>query len=169
MSEKGPRTRWVAYAACALCVAVALFALTWAEDQDDAGDQADETVLEQAGEAVREGMRALGSGTVSSSGERFLDDLESSSTDTESGVGGVMWKEEGDLVDPASEVLRSYATQPTAMLETSGYLDIKGNVWGAIVLDTRGWVDIIYVTTSDDASETVVRIARMTGGEREEE
>lgn len=169
MSEKGPRTRWVAYAACALCVAVALFALTWAEDQDDAGDHTDETVLERAGDAVREGMRALGSGTVSSSGERFLDDLESSSTDTESGVGGVMWKEEGDLVDPASEVLRSYATQPTAMLETSGYLDIKGNVWGAIVLDTRGWVDVVYVTTSDDASETIVRIARMTGGEGEEE
>lgn len=169
MSEKGPRTRWVAYAACALCVVVALFALMWVEDQDGAADHTGETVLERAGDAMREGMRSLGSGTVSSSGESFLDDLESSSSDAESGVGGVIWEEEGDLVDPASEVLRSYATQSTAVLETSGFLDIKGNVWGAIVLDTRGWVDIIYVTASDDASETVVRIARMTGGEGEEE
>ena len=54
------------------------------------------------------------------------------------------------MTEAAADLLRTYREVPTAQLALSGYLDIKGNVWGAIVRDGRGWVDM--VTDAADAS-----------------
>lgn len=43
------------------------------------------------------------------------------------------------MTEAAADMLRAYREVPTAQLALSGYLDIKGNVWGAIVRDGRGW------------------------------
>ena len=42
----------------------------------------------------------------------------------------------------------------------SGYMDLKGNVWGGIVM-SGAWVDIIYVTSSEDGEASTVRIVRL--------
>ena len=56
---------------------------------------------------------------------------------------------------------RSYRAVPTASLAVSGYLDLKGNVWGAVVRDSRGWVDVVHVSTTEAAERTEVRVARL--------
>lgn len=179
LSHRWSRSAVIGYAACALCIIVALFALMWVRDRSDSVGSAPEAredeVSDEDGvsaadddwlaDLARSGTQALRSDASDSSAERFLSDL-AREADAEAdkdgdGVVAVMWEQEGDLIEPASAVLRAYAAEPTASLKMSGYLDIKGNVWGAIVLDGRGWVDIVYVTTEDDASSTVVRIARM--------
>ncbi|CDD85761.1 uncharacterized protein BN589_00770 [Collinsella sp. CAG:289] len=42
-----------------------------------------------------------------------------------------------------------------------GYMDIKGNVWGGIVM-SRTWVDIIYVTSTEDGAASTLRIVRLS-------
>ena len=60
------------------------------------------------------------------------------------------------MTEAAADMLRAYREVPTAQLALSGYLDIKGNVWGAIVRDGRGWVDM--VTIAADAGDTSCRL-----------
>lgn len=78
----------------------------------------------------------------------------------------VSWAEEGDVVEMASCVLNSYQEVPDAILMTSGYLDLKGNAWGAIVRGGEEWVDIVLIVTAetepgaeDLSSARVVRLA----------
>lgn len=59
------------------------------------------------------------------------------------------------MTEAAADLLRAYREVPTAQLALSGYLDIKGNVWGAIVRDGRGWVDM--VTVAADAGDASCR------------
>ena len=69
----------------------------------------------------------------------------------------------------ASRVLNSYQEAPGAVLMTSGYLDLKGNAWGAIVRGGEEWVDIVLIVTAetepgaeDLSSARVVRLAAGT-------
>lgn len=66
------------------------------------------------------------------------------------------WSEDRPMTEAAADLLRAYREVPTAQLVLSGYLDIKGNVWGAIVRDGRGWVDI--VTVAADAGDASCRL-----------
>ena len=66
------------------------------------------------------------------------------------------WAEERPMTEAAADLLRVYREVPTAQLALSGYLDIKGNVWGAIVRDGRGWVDM--VTVAADAGDASCRL-----------
>lgn len=66
------------------------------------------------------------------------------------------WSEDRPMTEAAADLLRAYREVPTARLALSGYLDIKGNVWGAIVRDGRGWVDI--VTVAADAGDASCRL-----------
>lgn len=74
------------------------------------------------------------------------------------------------MTEAAADLLRAYREVPTAQLALSGYLDIKGNVWGAIVRDGRGWVDMVTVAAdAGDASCRLraVRLAPKTAGSKE--
>ena len=80
------------------------------------------------------------------------------------------WSEDRPMTEAAADMLRSYREVPTAQLALSGYLDIKGNVWGAIVRDGRGWVDMVTVAADvGDAScrLRVVRLAPQTTNPKE--
>lgn len=66
------------------------------------------------------------------------------------------WSEDRPMTEAAEDLLRAYREVPTAQLALSGYLDIKGNVWGAIVRDGRGWVDML--TVAADASDASCRL-----------
>lgn len=66
------------------------------------------------------------------------------------------WSEDRPMTEAAADLLRAYREVSTAQLALSGYLDIKGNVWGAIVRDERGWVDM--VTVAADAGDASCRL-----------
>lgn len=66
------------------------------------------------------------------------------------------WSEDRPMTEAAADLLRAYREVPTAQLALSGYLDIKGNVWGTIVRDGRGWVDM--VTVAADAGDASCRL-----------
>lgn len=95
-----------------------------------------------------------------SSVECFLDDLE------DDGVGSVGWTVAGDLVEPVEGILEAYRDAGGASLVASGYLDLKGNLWGAVVRGDDEWVDVVVVSAAEDAGETRVRVARLHADEQ---
>lgn len=76
----------------------------------------------------------------------------------------VSWAEEGDINQVAADVLKAYRAEASAQLVTSGYFDLKGNAWGAVIWDGTNWVDIITVAleqaAGDGAAASRVRIVR---------
>ena len=71
------------------------------------------------------------------------------------------WTEDRPMTEAAADLLRAYREVPTAQLALSGYLDIKGNVWGAIVRDGRGWVDMVTVAADAGDASCRLRVARL--------
>ncbi|MBM6700622.1 hypothetical protein H7U32_10110, partial [Bifidobacterium pullorum subsp. saeculare] len=59
------------------------------------------------------------------------------------------------------DVLYAYAELPEAELMSSGYLDLAGNVWVALVQGGREWVDMVYLASNEERSETDVHIVRL--------
>lgn len=98
--------------------------------------------------------------------ETFLMVLEAgasgAATDNTSGAGSsdVSFEVTGGLVTAAEGVLRAYRARHGAQLLASGYLDLKGNVWGAIVWDGAEWVDIVIVAAGEDDAMATVRVVR---------
>lgn len=72
------------------------------------------------------------------------------------------WSECRPMTEAAADMLRAYREVPTAQLALSGYLDIKGNVWGAIVRDGRGWVDMVTVAADAGDTSCRLRVVRLT-------
>lgn len=72
------------------------------------------------------------------------------------------WSECRPMTEAAADMLRAYREVPTAQLALSGYLDIKGNVWGAIVRDGRGWVDMVTVAAGAGDTSCRLRVVRLT-------
>lgn len=72
------------------------------------------------------------------------------------------WAEDRPMTEVAADLLRAYREVPTAQLALSGYLDIKGNVWGAIVRDGRGWVDMVTVAADASDASCRLRVVRLT-------
>ena len=70
------------------------------------------------------------------------------------------WSSEQPIDELARSVLLAYRDLPHVQLATSGYLDLKGNAWGAIVFDPDGWVDIVTVAEEGDES-SCARVVRM--------
>ena len=175
---------WALIALPALCLAVALAALWWAggvsgpdpsasgaaaeqfveqelealSEELDAADLDEElspeltALIEQAGDAVDE--------AVTSSAAAFLTDLDAGGASGSQGT-AVRWTEERDLVGPMQDVLGAYALLSDARLMSSGYLDISGNVWAAIVQGGQEWVDMVYATCDEARGQTDVSIVRL--------
>ena len=66
------------------------------------------------------------------------------------------------MTEAAADMLRAYREVPTAQLALSGYLDIKGNVWGAIVRDGRGWGDMVTVAADTGDASCRLRAVRLS-------
>ena len=100
--------------------------------------------------------------TKESSRATFLDDLQAQgSVGAEGQSRAVIWREESDVPQSAAAALEAYRAQGEGKLMCSGYMDIKGNVWGGIVM-SRTWVDIIYVTSTEDGAASTLRIVRLS-------
>lgn len=72
------------------------------------------------------------------------------------------WTEDRPMTKVAADLLRAYREVPTAQLALSGYLDIKGNVWGAVVRDGCGWVDMVTVAADAGDASCRLRVIRLT-------
>ena len=70
------------------------------------------------------------------------------------------WTEEGEVDVVATAVLRSYQERGDAILVTSGYLDLKGHVWGAVLWDGTRWVDIVLVSGAHGMASSEARVVR---------
>lgn len=104
---------------------------------------------------------------------KTLDERAASATEpsTDSAIAvRLAWSEDRPMTEAAADLLHAYREVSTAQLALSGYLDIKGNVWGAIVRDGRGWVDMVTVAADvGDASCRLcaVRLVPQTTESRE--
>ncbi len=108
-----------------------------------------------------------------SSRERFMADLDFASrpdggAGAHAGEGGpgsaaVTWRERSDIPEAAEGVLREYVKAGGSTVATSGYLDLRGNVWGAILRNSDAWCDVVLVST-EDGSESAVRVVRFLPG-----
>lgn len=94
----------------------------------------------------------------------FLDDL-SRMVGAGRSDAAVLWSAEEGLVTTATEVLDEYRATGVAELVTSGYLDMAGNVWGAILMTGTGGVDVVVATCDEEDTESVVRVVRLSAGE----
>lgn len=109
---------------------------------------------------------------ANSSEERFMDDLAAravavrSDGQASAAQPKVFWKSDKGLVETAQGVLRRYEQVDTATLSTSGYLDLRGYVWGAIVSDSRGWVDMCTVIAGENDEACEVRAVRLLPKEK---
>ena len=101
-----------------------------------------------------------------SSARSFLEDLpqgEGGRDDGDATTAIVYWTERGDLPVAAERVLDAYADVGGVILGASGYLDMYGNVWGALVRRGDAWCDVVLVST-EDGEQSVVRVARVLAG-----
>ena len=147
-----------------VCLLVAIAVTLWglgAARQQRPGATADlgsgSAAMSQA-----EGAGAMGGQNAAVTAQTFLQALdERAASATEPSVDNAIavrlaWSEDRPMTEAAADLLRAYREVPTAQLALSGYLGIKGNVWGAIVRDGRGWVDM--VTVAADAGDASCRL-----------
>lgn len=167
--------RRIGFAAVAVCLAVALLAVLWGmaglsrssdptEAENAAAAQGDSGNIPDGEPARTDGdARAAGGSRTTQGG--FLDELACGGADAvlaEDAVAAkVFWSDDRPLPEAAADILRAYRELPTARLALSGYIDIKGNVWGAIVRDGRGWVDLVVVAADEGDASCRLRAQRL--------
>lgn len=146
------------------CALLALATVLWASNRSggDSETQADVSLEIPSGVSREVADAMLSSSAEASSPEAFLRDLDESPDgggDSEA-VSVLSWTEARDLPAVAEEVLCAYRDHGAVTLMASGYLDLSGNVWAALLRHNGGAVDIMTVATADGhASE--VRVARL--------
>lgn len=150
MRKRASRPR----AAALVCLFIAVVAcVLWAArgNEDGRGSR------DPSGQGLSTAMEGRGHRGKKSDAEHWLEDLDAS---TEASP-AVEWTENRGMVRAASALLKRYERLDSAVLETQGYLDLKGNVWGAIVSDRKGWVDMVTVMSNEADDEATVRVVRL--------
>lgn len=108
-------------------------------------------------------VRARDGAARASSREAFLADLEATSRGPDAGgsSASVTWSDGTGVVVAAEGVIAAYRDAGSFSLATSGYLDLQGNVWGALVRHEAGSVDIVVIAEGPDGAATVT-VSRLT-------
>ena len=73
----------------------------------------------------------------------------------------VSWKESRGIVEAASGVLEVYREVESVDLVTSGYVDLAGNVWAALLSDGKGWVDMVTIEAGENDEGSTVTVVRL--------
>lgn len=153
--------RWrvaIAPTVCVVAVVLTLFAVCGrsrsSQDKQDGTGVADDApaVWDEGAYEMLEGLFEQ-DGCIESSPETFLHDIEQGAwRESDFGfVASVYWAEDCALPIAAERLLRSYQHVSGAELVSAGYLDLQGNTWGALVRGADGWVDVLMLSTDDDA------------------
>lgn len=158
----GGRARIPPRAAVGLCLVAAAGALAWAGLRGNSSSQtASDPGSSPDLEAAREVVESRGK-VVPSARSSFLEDASAASAASADGLATVGWDDGAALPDAAAGVLEAYAGEGACALAASGYLDLKGDAWGAVVRGAAGWVDIVSVSAREDGSSSV-RVTRVRG------
>lgn len=78
----------------------------------------------------------------------------------------ISWSDASDVPALAETVLAAYRDDDAASLMASGYLDLSGNAWAALLWDGSRWVDVVSVVSSGEGA--TARIVRMLPASGEE-
>lgn len=73
----------------------------------------------------------------------------------------VSWKESRGIVEAARGVLEVYREVESVDLVTSGYVDLAGNVWAALLSDGKGWVDMVTIEAGENDEGSTVTVVRL--------
>ena len=113
------------------------------------------------------GVASAADGGASTTTQTFLQSLDAqagtvSEPSGDSAIAArLAWSEGRPMTEAAADMLRAYREIPTAHLALSGYIDIKGNLWGAVVRDDRGWVDMVTVAADEGDASCRLRAVRL--------
>lgn len=159
--NRGARGRLAAIVAVAACVAVAIAAIVWVASRT--ADDKTEALVEGGDMSIAEEIQGVSA--AETDGESFLLDLSEHAAGEDERA--VSWTESAGLTELAAEVIEAYRDEGSAVLLTSGYLDLKGNAWGGLVRSPRGWVDIVTVKSETDDSRSTARVVRLYAQDRD--
>lgn len=176
----GNRRRWTICVAPLLCVTAVLLMLFATQGKEGPVSVDKEDAVEEltSGESdfgpqneldmqVRGILKAVagdaGDKPRASSVASFLDDLDGMvhSKSDGKGVAAVAWQERSELPVAGEKVLDVYRDAGGVTLVSAGYIDLKGNVWAALLQSSGTWVDVVVLSEDDDATSEV-RIVRLT-------
>lgn len=152
------------------CAVVAMAAAVWglSAARQQRLETAADTGSSSAAASQKEDARDADDANAAVTAQTFLQALDEqagsatgSSADSAIAV-RLAWSERRPMTEAAADMLRAYREVPTAQLALSGYLDIKGNVWGAIVRDGRGWVDMMTVAADAGDASCRLRVVRLS-------
>lgn len=156
MRARKGRGIWIAVGVLLIACAIAVWGHVKVAPTADGAGAEDATATDELAEAV---SRIEDAQVSSSSAETFLSDLARVAS---ASAYGVTWEDEKDVPECAASVLEGYRSREGCELACSGYLDIKGNTWGAVVWSPPDWVDVVYITVPDGGGASTVRIVRLT-------
>lgn len=181
--RKTVRLRWLAPALCLICTACALWlgaALpskttsesALAQQSGPSAAWVDRAPGEESDNSERdsredEGVVPMEAGVIDTGS--FLAELDRDASTQADGEASCVWTSAQPINELAADVLRAYQGVSGARLMTSGYLDLKGNAWGAIVLDECGWVDIVTVVAEEGNEASTARVTRISSSARSSE
>ena len=152
------------------CLVVSMVAVLWgvnAARQQRSGNAADADSRSTA-VSQKDGTQRSDDPDAAVTVQTFLQKLDERAVGaTERPAGNAIaarlaWAEDRPMTEAAADLLRAYREVPTSQLALSGYLDIMGNVWGAIVRDGRGWVDMVTVAADAGDASCRLRVVRLT-------
>lgn len=176
--RKTLRLRWLAPALCLICTACAL----WLGAALPSKTTSESALVQQSGSSAAwvdrapgeesdnserdsredEGVVPMEAGVIDTGS--FLAELDRDASTQADGEATCVWTSAQPINELAADVLRAYQGVSGARLMTSGYLDLKGNAWGAIVLDECGWVDIVTVVAEEGNEASTARVTRISSG-----
>lgn len=140
------------------------------EGSDASGDAAEPKGDREAGSDAAAGDElADESDATAVDASTFLSVLERSAAADAQGEASCTWTADEPIDELAADVLRAYRDTAGCQLMTSGYLDLKGNAWGGIVLNAEGWVDVIVVAAEEGDASSTARVARMSASSAPED
>ena len=161
----------------ALLLAVSLCTSWCLIDQERRGEGTASAAIEGDAEAAapqgegvpEEGAYAAGSASGGEAGGNaaslatFMDILTQADVEDadERASTSVSWKESKGIVEAARGVLEKYREVESVDLVTSGYVDLAGNVWAALLSDGKGWVDMVTIEAGENDEGSTVTVVRL--------
>ena len=130
-------------------------------DAEVAAPQGEDTPEESASAAESASGDEVGRAAASLA--TFMDILEQDGAqDAPEGAStSVSWRESRDIVEAACGVLEAYREVESVDLVTSGYVDLAGNVWAALLSDGKGWVDMVTIEAGENDEGSTVTVVRL--------
>ncbi|MDO4437266.1 MAG: hypothetical protein Q4B77_04875 [Coriobacteriaceae bacterium] len=134
--------------------------------EDAAGHDGERALSDAGGQGAWEDGSALDAlrGLMSqsphaSSPKAFLSDLNAAKKGSSS-TWAVEWETDASLPAAAKGALDRYVAAGGASLVMSGYVDLAGDVWCALVQGTPDWCDLV-ITSAREGDRSAVRVVRM--------